>query len=610
MPIRSALLAGLALAAALAAPARAAPDPLAPTGRIDAPPAAASPTPPMGWNPWNAFRTDVDEAKIRSSAEALVRTGLAAKGYRFVNIDDGWVLRRLADGRLQIRTSMFPSAATAPAATGSFRPFVGYIHRLGLKAGLYTDIGRNTCAQRWDNNKSPNHPIGSVAEREVGSYGHAAADMRTIFADWGFDYIKIDACGVADYGADSPVVRDGSYRAFPPLIRRGDVPGSDPAEVERLYADLGAAIRRWGGPNAVYSICDWGEADAAAWAPRHGNLWRTSPDIEFSWASMLANMDSALDGALYAGPGHWNDPDMLAIGHAPFDAAHLTEARAHFTMWAIMAAPLLLGFDLRHAPPALLDLVGNAEVIAVDQDAAGNQGVPYRSGATLAVVKRLAAPGARAVALLNRSDRPALARVDWRQLGLAPGSTARVRDLWARRDRTPARDAIALRLPPHGAALLRVTGRPAPGSDAYLDAMPARVTVAADGLSRQTALPLGRFAARIGMTPDDAPLPPGPDGAAHGIGLFANSRLALRAEGGFGRFVATPLVRPGGGAVTFRIYADRRLVAERRIAPGAPAPALEAAIGGAKVVELVAAADAPGDGRPPMVGWVGARLLR
>jgi alpha-galactosidase len=583
-------------------------DPLAPIGRFIVYTSRAAQTPPMGWNPWNAFRTDVDETKIRGVAQTMVRSGLAAKGYRYVNVDDGWALQRLPDGRIRIRQSMFPSAAAGPRDTGSLRPFVDYLHGLGLKAGLYTDIGRNTCAQRWDA-QSPNLPIGSVAQRQVGSFGHAAQDMRTMFADWRFDYVKIDACGVADYTTDLGPVRAGQYRPFAPLIVRGDIPASDPAAVERLYATLGTAIRRWGGGDAVLSICAWGEALSPAWGHVRGNLWRTSPDIEFTWKSMLGNLDSAVDGALYAGPGRWNDPDMLAIGHGAFDEHHLTEARAHFTMWAIMASPLLLGYDLRSSPPALLDIVGNAEAIAVDQDRAGNQGISYRSGDTMTVVRTLAGTGARAVALFNRGDTPAEASVSWEQLGFAAHSRATVRDLWAHHARADAADRITVSLAAHEAVLLRLQGTPGDPAMTLLDEMPARINVAADGLPAKAKRPMGQFPARLGAAPDGTPLRVGDRRFAKGVGLYANSRLEIRADGRFRRFIATPVVLTGTDTVRFRVYADRKLVREIVLSPSAPPHPIDVAIGAAGIVELVAL-DPQGKARPPMIAWAEAGLRR
>jgi len=581
---------------------------LAPSGRFSVYRTTAAQTPPMGWNPWNAFRTDVDETKVREVAKAMVDTGLARRGYRCVNVDDGWALKRLPDGRIRIRDSMFPSAARPGSATGSFRPFTDYLHGLGLKAGLYSDIGRNTCAQRWDA-ESPNLPVGTVVERQVGSYGHAVQDIRTIFADWKFDYIKVDACGVADYTPDVAPVKAGLYQASAPLIVRGNIPASNPRAVEHLYAVLGDAVRQWGGDAATMSICAWGEALSPLWGRVRGNLWRTSPDIEFTWQSMLVNIDSVIDGALYAGPGHWNDPDMLAIGHGDFDAAHLTEARAHFTMWAIMASPLLLGYDLRQSPAALLDIVGNPEAIVIDQDPAGNQGVPYRDGAAMVVVRTLSSPGTRAVAFFNRGTVPIDASVSRTQLGLAPGSTATVRDIWAKKDWATAADAITVTLPAHGAILLRVAGKPADANAAWLDEMPARVNVAVDGLTQATALPMGQFPVRIGTAPDGSPLRTDGAGRPRGIGAFANSRLEIRADRAFRRFVVTPAVLNGRHPVHFRVYADRKLVRDVVAGPTQAAVPIDVDVASVSIVELVALSPR-GTARPPMITWGNARFIR
>ena len=603
---RSACYPLVALVAALSSPVQAQTDPLAPTGRFAVYSSTVALTPPMGWNPWNAFRTNVDEAKIRGVAKAIVDTGLARKGYRFINVDDGWALKRLPDGRIRIRDSMFPSAVAASSPTGSFKPFTDIIHGLGLKAGLYTDIGRNTCAQRWDAD-SPNLPVGTVPERQVGSFDHADQDMRTIFADWRFDYVKIDACGVADYTPDVAPVRSGAYQAFAPLIVRGNIPASDPGAVEKLYATLGNAVRRWGGKDAILSICAWGEALSPLWGPARGNLWRTSPDIEFNWASMLVNVDSVIDGALYAGPGHWNDPDMLAIGHGDFDEKHLVEAQTHFTLWAIMASPLLLGYDLRGSPPALLDIIGNPEVIAVDQDPAGNQGVPYRTGETMVVVRTLAGTGTRAVAFVNRSTTPTESVVTWAQLGFAPGSRAAVRNLWTRRDAATAVDSIRVTLPAHGSVLLRLQGIPADPAATPLDEMPSRIHVAADGLTPATALPMGKYPARIGVTPDGKSLGTESQPSARGIGLYSNSRLEIRSDGQFRRFVATPRVI-GNGPVRFRVYADRKLVLTASSA-NLPPRQLDVDVKGARIVELVADTNS-GKARPPMIAWSNASFRR
>lgn len=227
-------LPALALLAASTA-AHAAPDPLAPAGRWTLPERTAARTPPMGWSSWNAFRTEVDEAKVLGAAQTLVDSGLARLGYRYVNVDDGWWLkRRTDDGRLLVRTAIFPSA-TVPGGDSSFRPFTDRLHAMGLKAGLYSDIGRNACSQAYDL-QSPNLPEGTTAEREVGLYGHVDQDIALFFRDWGFDYLKVDACGINVYAAGAPIVVQNDYRAFPPLIDQASINRTDVPQVRSLYA--------------------------------------------------------------------------------------------------------------------------------------------------------------------------------------------------------------------------------------------------------------------------------------------------------------------------------------------------------------------------------------
>ena len=344
-------------------------DSLAPTGKWTANSRGAAATPPMGWNSWNAFRTEVDEEKVMGAAQTLVDSGLAKLGYVSVNIDDGWWLkRRTSDQKVQIRTTIFPSGRIENSDDTSFKPFVDRLHSMGLKAGLYTDIGRNACSQAFDLH-SPNLPEGTLAEREVGLYGHVDQDIRLYFKDWGFDYIKVDACGLADYAADRAHVKTPGYRAFEPLIVRDQPARERVAEVRALYSDLSNALARHNPDNNyVLSICTWGQVDVRAWGKSVGNSWRTSGDIYPRWSRMLHSFDSAATRALYAHPGAWNDPDMLFIGAGDFDEKHLTEARSHFTLWAMINAPLLIGYDLRQAPKSLLDIWGNAGLVAVSQD--------------------------------------------------------------------------------------------------------------------------------------------------------------------------------------------------------------------------------------------------
>jgi len=590
-------------------------DALQPSGRFSVYGHGAAATPPMGFNPWNAFRTVVDQARILAVADAIQQRGLQAAGYRYINIDDGWWLRRRSGGDIEIRTAMFPIAQRDNGGT-SFRAWTDLLHARGFKAGLYTDIGRNACSQAFDRS-SPNLPVGSVAEREIGLQGREASDLKTMFQDWGFDYLKVDACGLADFGAGSEPVRESGHRALRPLIVRGDAQRSDRDAVETQYARVGRLLAALNADDDyVLSICPWGEAGVRDWGGEHGNLWRTSPDIEPTWASMLHNFDSASRRELYAGPGRWNDPDMLAIGLGDFDAAHLAEARTHFSLWAMLSAPLLMGFDLTHAPPALIEVLGNSEVIAIDQDPAGNQAVLVDDDRPVQVlVKPLATRGERAVLLFNRGDTPATAQVDPRQMKLAAGTAFSVRDLWRHADLATGNGPLRFALAPHAAVLLKVRGTPAVADATLLSEITARIHVAADGLPvYSTQLDAAPGTPRADFTPDGQPLRIAGTAHAYGIGTHADSRLEVLARGEFSRFTATVGLQDSAArderTVVFRVYGDGRLLHESPpVAAGDAALPIDVATAGVNVLELVAvASDGTADHLPPVVAWADALL--
>ena len=351
-------------------------------------------TPPMGWNSWNHFGCDVSAELIRETADALVASGMRDAGFQYVVIDDCWQVARDARGRLVADSARFP---------GGMKPLADYVHARGLKFGIYTDAGRKTCQGR------------------PGTYGSEEVDART-FAEWGVDYVKEDWCYAE--GLDAPT----------------------------QYAKFRDALAHAGRP-IVFSICEWGSFSPWEWAPATGNLWRTTTDIEDTWASMLSNLDISAQHASAARPGAWNDPDMLEVGNGGMTD---DEYRAHLSLWAIMAAPLIAGNDVRTMSAATRDMLTNREVIAVDQDSLGLQGtlVSERSPELQVWMKPLK-DGSRAVVLLNRSALQTVISASWWRLRLR--GPARVRDLWSHTDLGTFTDRFSATVPAHGVVMVRVT---------------------------------------------------------------------------------------------------------------------------------------------------------
>ena len=620
------------------ASARSHADPLAPTARWSANTRGDAATPPMGWSSWNAFATLIDEGKLMANAHVLVDSGLASLGYRYVNIDDGWWLkRRVSDSRLIVRTRLFPSAATGGPGETSFRPLTDRLHAMGLKAGIYSDIGRNACSQRHDPH-SPNLPEGTQAEREIGLYGHAKQDAALFFGEWRFDYLKVDGCGVAGYGADAPSVASGQYRLFPPLVVASSIDRTDVAAIHQLYTETGDAIAAVRPDNDyIYSLCLWGAANVRAWGKDVGNAVRSSDDILPVWARMLHTYDSISRRALYAHPGSWNDPDMLEIGHGDFDEHHLTEARSHFSLWALTNAPLLIGYDLRDAPKALMDILGNADLIGANQDPAGNQAVlAYTSEDLDILVKTLGGDGRRKViAVFNRGLAPADVTLLASYLKFSDAAPIVLRDLWTKHTLAPFTGETKLKVAPRETLVFEATGSRVLPNGLYLSEMPGRVNPAVDGVVHPTADPLVHrminpwagnragssrpvYAGWGGAAADETPyaqdIAIGGLPFATGIGILANSRLEVRADRAFRTFTAKVGVddnSPNTAApVTFAVYADGRLVATS--APmrfGQAARTITAPVAGARIVELVAR-QAIGVAIPATTAWADAALLR
>jgi hypothetical protein len=432
-------------------------------------------------------------------------------------------------------------------------------------------------------------------------------------------------------------VKNGQFRAFPAYVVPDAINSTRITDIRNLYERVrDALIGARPGGDFVLSICNWGTANVRAWGRDDGNLWRTSDDIEPRWSSMLYNFDSVSTRELFSGPGHWNDPDMLYVGHGDFDENHLIEARTHFALWAIEDAPLMIGYDLRRAPKSLLDIWGAAEIIAVNQDKAGNQGVfAYSSDDVQIIVKQLSSRDEKAVVIFNRGTSQLNATLTAAHLKFMPGEPIQVRDLWAKSDLPPFTQEMMYPLAPRESVMLRVKGRPELSDGLYLSEMPARIYVAADGIRalqqdpqihRPIALGSGTRgtgprpalagwgAPRVDSTPYNYELRVRSTVYSTGIGVLANSRLQIKADGEFKRFAAqvglddSTLER--STKIRFEVYGDGRLLAKSPDLSFADPPySLEAAVGGVKTIELVAREI--GIGRDPtVVTWGRAALAR
>jgi alpha-galactosidase len=355
--------------------------------------ASLAPTPPMGWNSWNKFGCNVSDKLIREMADAMVSSGMQAAGYQYVNIDDCWQVSRDSSGIIVADSARFPSGIKALA---------DYVHSKGLKLGIYTDAGTGTC------------------EKRPGSLNHEVQDAKT-YASWGIDYVKIDWCNAE---------------------------GLDP---EVQYAKLRDALAQ-SGRSIVFSICNWGVKTPWRWGPTTGNLWRTTGDISDTYdrMSVIGFGQNGLEK--YAGPGHWNDPDMLEVGNGGMKR---DEYRTHMALWALLAAPLLAGNDLRSMSPETKELLLNSEVLAVDQDKKGVQGHRVWDEGPLEIWVKPLADGSQAVGLFNRSESPTKMTLDFRSIG-APAS-AKLRDLLDHKDLGTVQNSYSAEVPTHGVVLVKVS---------------------------------------------------------------------------------------------------------------------------------------------------------
>lgn len=376
---------------------------------VAAPSQAADTSPPlpqMGFNNWNSThcRDEFDEGMIRGIADKFVSLGLKDAGYQYVNVDDCWAnWQRDKDGHLQPNPKRFPSGIAALA---------DYIHERGLKFGLYSSAGTSTCEPLQENRGFP------------GGLGHEKDDAAT-FASWHVDYLKYDNCN------------------------------NQKIDAHKRYTDMAEALRATGRP-IFFSMCEWGENKPWLWAskpPVEASSWRTTGDITDTYASMLKIFKANVVLDRYASPGHWNDPDMLEVGNGGMTDV---EYRSHFSLWSIMASPLLIGTDLRTIKPDALQILLNKEVIAIDQDPLGVQGKQVRDAGGIHVIVKPLKDGAVAVAVFNETDKAKDVSVPAREIGLKAGGSYTFRDLWAHTD-AKGDGSIKATLAPHATVMYRIS---------------------------------------------------------------------------------------------------------------------------------------------------------
>lgn len=482
-------------------------------------------TPPMGWNSWNNFACEINETLIKEVADAMVDSGMRDAGYQYINIDDCWQVERDVNGEIVPDPVRF---------AGGIKALADYVHSKGLKFGIYTCAGTLTC------------------EEKPGSYGYEAQDAKT-YADWGVDYIKVDWCFTD--GMDAPT----------------------------RYAAMRDGIAASGRP-MIHSICNWGVVDPWIWGPERGQLWRTTMDIMDLYASMQANFALTEKLAAYAGPGHWNDPDMLEVGNGGMTDA---EYRAHMSLWSVIAAPLIAGNDLRDMTTETLEILTNTELIAVNQDPAGIQGAKLSGERGLGVwSKPLSLDGARAVVMHNAKSSAMKLKVSWQEIGLSKGE-AMVRDPWAHEDLGLFSDGFSAEVPGHGAVMIIVHGEEAvpPAGESYLSDLPFKYAANSLGpVERDASVGAEEAGDGVGLSLD---------GVSYdkGLGLGAASVLLVSLDGrcsSFSAYAGLDDEVGDEGSVVFEVWADGLKLAKSGTLTGASARwPFEVDISGKKELKLV-----------------------
>jgi alpha-galactosidase len=364
-------------------------------------------TPPMGWNSWNKFQCNVSADLIKSVADAIATNGMKDAGYEYVVIDDCWQVKRDADGNIVADAGRFPEGIKGVA---------DYVHSKGLKFGVYSDAGTKTCAGR------------------PASQGHEYQDAL-MYAKWGVDYLKYDWCNTGTRNA------------------------------EEAYSLMSNALLSTGRP-IVFSMCEWGTAKPWLWGKGIGNLWRTTGDIgdrflgRGKWPDgsccelgMVDIVDLQVGLETFAGPGHWNDPDMLEVGNGGMTTP---EYRAHFSFWAMLASPLMAGNDVRSMSADTKDILENKEVIAIDQDALGRQARRIKKEGDLEVWGRPLKDGGRALIFFNRGTGEGEIGVTWEEIAYPGHLSAKVRDLWEHKDLGSFTGNYKAKVAPHSVVMVKV----------------------------------------------------------------------------------------------------------------------------------------------------------
>lgn len=391
--------------------------------------AQLAPTPPMGWNSWNHFGGQVNEADVRAAAKAMVSSGMAAAGYKYIIVDDTWQGKRNAQGWIE-PNKKFPDMPG----------LIDYVHSLGLKFGIYSSPGPETCAGY------------------TGSYGHVQQDADT-YAKWGVDYLKYDLCSYQQIikkkiGSD---VKE-NLALHPHVLKPMSAQQMARVEAENLamqkaaYRKMYDALVAAGRP-IVYSLCQYGEDDVWKWgASVGGNLWRTTDDIKDNYARMSTIGFAQAGLAPYAGAGHWNDPDMLEVGNGGMS---VDEERTHMSLWALLAAPLIAGNNLADMNPTTLSILTNREVIAVDQDRLAKEGNLVAKGGLLEIWTRPLSGGDKAVGLFNRDTEAHKMTLKLAMVGFGPD--AHLRDLWLHKAVEAKNGEYTVVVPAHGVVMLRLS---------------------------------------------------------------------------------------------------------------------------------------------------------